>query len=65
MGILNGEELAAKLGVDGKQLRHLIRKQNLARNHDHGTEYRLDRADQERIEAHSEVRALIARSRHG
>jgi hypothetical protein len=65
MGMLDGEGLAKKLGVDAKQLRHLIRKHKLVPNHEHGKQYRLDSADQARIEAHSEVRALIARSRHG
>jgi len=57
--LLNGRELADKLGVPGLALRNIIRDRNLVPGHEKGTHYRLDESDQARIAAHPEVSALI------
>jgi hypothetical protein len=61
--LLNGRELADRLGVNAKSLRAVIRKHDLVPSHQRGEHYRLDADEQDRIAAHPAVRRLVADSR--
>ena len=61
--VLNAQELADKLGVDGRRLRLLIRKHNLAPTHLRGERYAFDAREQARIARDPHVSRLIADSR--
>jgi hypothetical protein len=58
---LTAAELARRLKVDGKQLRHAIREHDLVPGHDKGAHYAIDREPERRIAAHPAVAALRRR----
>jgi hypothetical protein len=63
---LNGEEFAAKHGVEGLPLRNMLRHHpSLAGEHEKWEHYRIDRDAEARILAHPEFQALPRTHRVG
>lgn len=58
---LTAAELARRLRVDGKQLRHAIRRHDLVPGHEKATHYTIDRELERAISTHPAVVALRRR----